>query len=277
MFGVLLVVMGTFFDEISSSIGKEKVKSHEETVFTMSFLNSIWSVMGYILYSIFSRDFYFSLASLPTFSIRLVLEITLTYIATSAICSSDRSTFGFIRVLTIPLLLIVDLILGYALTFWQLAGIGVIMFTLFLTFTSHGIKKDGAGLCFISAVLAVATISLYKYDITHFNSVAAEQAFCLSGISGYLYFYSRYKKHENPIKFFKKPVFIMQSIFSGFASLVISLAYKFAPASVITTAVRSGSIFWSVASGGFYFKERHLFVKIISLALLCTGLIFLII
>lgn len=277
MFGVLLGVIGTFFDEISSTIGKEKINNHEESIFVMGFLNSIWAVFGFLIYGLVTGDFIFSLASLPTFTIRALLEILLTYVVITAISKADRSTYGFIRVLSLPLLLIVDIAMGYALEFWQLAGIGVILCTLFLTFLSHGIKKDGALWCLASAIIAVATISLLKYNITYYNSVAAEQTFSLLIVATFLYSWSKYKQHEQPLKYLKKPAFLLQSILGSLAAIFISFAFKFAPPSVTTTAIRSSSIFWSVAVGSVYFKERHLAVKIASLALLCTGLILLII
>lgn len=276
MFGVLLASIGTFFDEVASSIGKQKVSHHEETVYTMGFLNLLWGALFFILIGLFKRSFVFTLASLPTFAIRAVLEIIATRLAIKAICQADRSTFSFIRVLTIPLLLIVDLFLHYKFNLYQLVGIGLIIFTLFFILASEDIKKQGAGWTLLTAVVTVATISLYKYDITHYNSVVGEQTIMYLILMTYFFITALYFGHEDPFRFLKKKIFLTQSLSNGLAGLANSFAYNFAPAAVISAAVRSTSIFWSVASGQVYFKEKHLIIKIFCLLLLATSIILLV-
>jgi hypothetical protein len=50
---------------------------------------------------------------------------TLVYVNAKVIMQADRSTMGFLRLLTIPLLLVIDLALGYRLEPVQIVGIGV--------------------------------------------------------------------------------------------------------------------------------------------------------
>jgi len=66
--------------------------------------------LGFII----KGSFGFSMASLPTFGARLLLEIILSTTTITAIAKSDRTTFTFLRTTTVPLLLLVDLALGYA-------------------------------------------------------------------------------------------------------------------------------------------------------------------
>jgi len=81
---------------------------------------------------------------------------------------------------------------------------------------------------------------------------------------------------ENPIRFLKKSIFLGQSLSEGAGSVVMSFAYLFAPASIITTAKRAFSILWATLSGTFYFHEKHFLLKLLSFALIVGGLILLI-
>jgi drug/metabolite transporter (DMT)-like permease len=220
-------------------------------------------------------EFNFSPASLPTLGVRALIEIILTYIALKATALADRSTFGFVRVVTMPLLLIVDFLLGYKISNWQLAGIGIIIFSLFLIFLLHGIKRQGVWLSLLTAVMAVATISLYKYNITHYNSVAAEQTIIYLVLLAFLIGMAFLKAKENPFAFLKQKIYFFQTLINAIPSFANSYAYAFAPASVILSAYRSSAVFWSVVSGKVYFKEKHLLIKLLCLALLISGIILL--
>ncbi len=275
MLGIILAVSGTFFDEAATSIGKKEVAQGRISIYTMGFLNNLLVILILTLVMILKRQFIFSLASLPTFCIRAVLEVILIQIALKAVCRSDRSTFGFIRVLTLPLLLIVDLTLGYKLSYAQIIGIILIMATLFFIFTSHGLKKQGSLYCLLTALLAVATISLYKYDISHYNSVEAEQTLIGLIIIIYLLGMAIFWAKEKPWRALARPILLTQSVSAGIGSVAVSYAYLFAPASIIIAVLRSSAVIWTVVSGKFYFKERKILVKIIYLVLLVVGIILL--
>ena len=75
---------------------------------------------------------------------------------------------------------------------------------------------------------------------------------------------------------FKKE-FLAQSILSGIGSVASSIAYTFAPASIITSGRRASSILWSIISGNRIFHEKHLVIKIISFVFIIIGLALLVI
>ncbi len=189
MFGVLLTSIGTFFEEVSDVIARNKVLKKEETIYTMGFLHMFWATIFFIVLVLFNHDaFRFSAASLPYFSIRVVLEIIQVYITLRAVVEADRSTFGFIRVITLPILLVVDLLLGYQMQTMQIVGIGLVVAAILILFMDHNFSKKGSGLVLFGAFNSAATISLYKYNITHYNSVAAEQIIMLIILIIYLLF-----------------------------------------------------------------------------------------
>lgn len=276
--GLILTAFGNAFRELSTSIGKYEVEQKKESVYTMGFLGFFWGTIIFFVLGFIIRDsFVFSFASLPTFGARLILEIILMYIAVHAVVHADRSTFGFLRIWTIPLLLVVDIFLGYEISTLQVIGISLIVLSFIFLFINHGIKKKGALLTLLTAIIAVATISLYKYNITHFNSVEAEQGITFSILMLCFFFSAYYIKKENPLRFLTQKIFFAQSFTRGISSIFFSFALVFAPASLLITAKRSFSILASVLSGHYYFKEKHFVTKLVSYLLITAGIILLII
>jgi hypothetical protein len=276
MLGAILISIQTFFEEISDSIGKDQVLREKQTPCMMAFLSLLWGTLLLGVLILLRRDwFVFSPESFPTFSIRALLEIAQAYVSTLAIVHADRSTFGLLRTLTIPLLLLVDFTLGYVIATTSVLGIVLIAVALFVMFQNNGIRKRGAGLILFTAVNAVVTISLYKYDITHFNTVAAEQ-FVLGVIL--LLFFSIMvfvRTGENPLSLLRRPIFFWQSFASGFGDTVGSFAYGYGAASVITAAKRASAIFWSILSGRMKFKEENIGLKLALFGVMFFGLILL--
>jgi hypothetical protein len=176
MIGIALIAIGEVFSQIGVSIGKYEFLKKKESLYAIGFLHSFWTAILLILFTVFGKgEFIFSFQSLPTFIIRAVLEVILVFVALKAVVEADRSTFSFLRVLTLPLLLIADISLGYNISLSQIIGVSLIIIALLFLFINHGLSKKGKMLSLMSALLAVLTISIYKYNITNFNSVEAEQ------------------------------------------------------------------------------------------------------
>ena len=131
MYGVIITFFGTFFDEMVHSITKVKLNQGQISVYSIGVINYLAVTLFFVMVNIIKWEFNFSLALLPTFFVRACLEIILVGVALRATALADRSTFGFIRVVTIPLLLSVDFLLGYKISSWQFIGIGIIIFSLF--------------------------------------------------------------------------------------------------------------------------------------------------
>ena len=276
MTGIFLVAIGKFFGEIATSIGKYEVVHKNESFYAMGFLNGIWGLILLIIIGIARHSFSFSFESIPILVVRFVLEVTLTFVALHALIQAERSTFSFLRTLTIPLLIIVDLSLGYTISFTQIIGVCLIAFTIIFLFINQGLSRKGKFLSILSAVIAVITISLYKYDIAHFNSVETEQVIINSALLVTFAIIAKIKTGENVFKYFKKRIFLEQSLISGFSGVFLSFAYMFGVASVITAAMRSFEIIGALASGKTCFKERHIGVKVVALFSVVSGILLLV-
>ena len=277
MIGILLIATSQFFNEIGTSIGKDSFGKGTQSIYTMGFLSLFWGTVAFFAIAFFIRgEFLFSLASLPTFLPRVVLELVQAHVTMLAIAHADRSTFGFIRIWTIPLLLMVDVSLGYTIGFTQMAGIGLIVLSFVVLFTTKGIGKKGMWFVIFTTINAVVTLSLFKYNITNFNSVEAEQGIITLVVVIYFFIMAVFIAKENPFSLMRRPAFFIQSLTHGIGHVILSFAYLFAPASVITSAKRSFSVLWATLSGNIYFKEKKLIVKLISFSLIIAGLVLLI-
>lgn len=276
MIGIILVSIGTFFQEISDSIGKYKVANQEESPFAMGFLSLFWGAIIFATVSLINQAaFVFTLRSLPTFLIRTALEIIQLYVTVFAIVRADRTTFNFIRTVTIPLLLLVDLVLGYHISSQALVGMAVIVATLLVFLSGRRIRKEGTGLVFFTAVNAVVTLSLFKYNITHFNSVAAEQLLLYLILLIFFVALSALKARENLVTLLTKPVFLLQSAAMGIGGVIESYAFNYGAASIIVAAKRSSAIFWSLITGKTVFRETNIVFKALVFVVLLIGVIFL--
>lgn len=276
MFGILLSSLGSLFDEVSASIGKFEMAHRKESLYTTAFLDLFFGVsILFVVVLVNPNSFIFSMASLPTFGIRAVLEVFQVFFTLLAVMKADRSTLSFIRIGTIPLLFAVDMFLGYSIGSSQMFGLGVIVSGLFFLFMNRSIDKKNIGYAIFTSINAVFTISLYKYDISHFNSVVGEQLVMGAFLAILSLAAAFYFTKENPFRFLMKPVFLLQSATSGLSGTLTSFAYGFGPASVILAATRSSSVLCAIVSGNHYFHEKHVILRLAIFAVLAGGLVLL--
>jgi hypothetical protein len=274
MFGFFLMAVATLFDEASNSLGKSAVSRRLESVYSFGFLSIFWTCMIWILgVLILHIDFYFNPKSLPFFLPRLALEVVIAYFSVKAITIADRSTFAFLRLVTIPLLLAVDIVLGNGVTTRQILGTLIIFGAMALLLETHSMNKKGSQYVLVGALLAVITLSLFKYDITHYNSVAAEQIIVDLVLLSFFLTMSWRKSQENAIRYLARPLQETQSIAQGFGNVLSAFSIKYGSASLMLTANRSFALIWAIAFGNIYFHEKHIVLKIFAYFLVVVGLI----
>lgn len=276
MTGLLLVLFGSFAVESGASIGKDQVKKGGESVYMMGFLDASWGTLLYLFLLWSGSELWqFSWNLWPTFAIRSVLEVLQAHMTVIAISKADRSTFGFIRIGTIPLLLLVDIVLGYTLTSMQILGMGLIVCSLVFLMIRRSMNMSGIWYVLVATVNAVATLSLFKYDLEHGNSLVAEQVPVLLLLLCYFFVMARVRAGENILRRMWQPILLLQSLCTGIGTVTISYGYVLLPASIATTAVRSGGLLWSILSGNLLFQERSFRMKVLAAALCILGLVFL--
>src|SRR3989338_9324383 len=204
MFGILLAAASSAFGELSSSLGKKEVRDKAESYYIFGFLSFLFGAVFMAVVGFLRDSMVFSMESLPTFIPRAILEILQVHITILAIVKADRSDFGLIRTITIPFLLMVDIALGYVITTKQLFGITFIFIAVAMLLSVEHLRIKGLWLLIVSSLNAVITISLYKYYISHFNSVEAEQSLISLIVMIYLFFCVLLIYNEDPFSFMRK-------------------------------------------------------------------------
>ena len=268
----LLIFIGTLSAEISNSIGKHAVAHKKQTLYSMGFLTMFWSVILFSSIVLLGADFTISTDSFHLFIPRVILEIILAHVTIKSIIVADRTTVSFVRMISIPLLLMVDLIIGYDLLLRNIWGIVLLLAALFVLLWRNPSGQKGLSIVLLGSVLAVVTTSLFKYNITFHNSVAAEQLIISIALLLYFFSFSTFKLKEKPWHLLTQRTAQIQSLTHGIAALLMSFAYLFAPASIIISLKRSLTVFWATASGRLVFHEKNIIRKIVALAIGIIGI-----
>jgi len=278
MLGIALISLGTFFEEIAASFGKRIMERGVLGTFGEMMLQTTVAISIFVVIALSAPStFVFMSASLPWFVPRAILEIIQAHIGILALKTADRTTFSFFRTLTIPTLLFVDMFLGYVLSVSQIVGILVIMTALMLVSVGKQFSKKGIWLVLFTSFNAAATTSLYKYDITHFNSIVAEQMIILITLFVYAAIAFRFTREVSPWKLMRtNPGIRIQVVGYGLASVLQSFALHFLAPSMMIAMKRMLSVVWSLMSGKVLFREVHLLAKVGALVLFCVSMTLLI-
>lgn len=285
MFGVLITSLATLIGEAGSKFAKDELQHHRESYFELAFLNGLFGILLLLavvffvptdsLFGELFGGFVFQTESLPTFLARVLLEMVVIHLFVIGLEKATRATFSFLRMLTIPFLLLTDIALGYEFTLLELMSVGVIFVTVLALLSTHALKRDGMWYVIGGSLTAVATVSLYQYNITHFNSVAGEQLMMLAFLKVYLLSAAVYQSRRNPLRHFKRPRVIFHSLAAGLETVLISFAFLFAPSTIIMTAKRTSAILWAILSGHRFYHEQHIGAKFAGLGILSVGLLML--
>jgi hypothetical protein len=284
MLGILLASVATLIGEVGNTIGKNEVQHQRETYLGMGFSNFIWGIILWVLLltlvptgteignAIGQYTFSFLPLPLSLFIVRFMFEIAIITLVLKAVILATRATFSFLRVVTIPLLLLADVILGYSISTLEVVGIGIIIVTTLLLIGSHTIRREGMWHIIAASLLAVITVSVYKFNITYYNSVQGEQLTMTCLLTIYLGIAAVVTTKKNPLRHFKRPQVIIQSFSTGVNSIITSIAFIYAAASIIMTARRASAILWSILAGKLVFNEQKLSYKFAALGAMCFGL-----
>jgi hypothetical protein len=279
MFAGILVFVGHFFEELSAAASKHafSVRIFSYTVY--GFLSHVISAFFFGTYAwVNGNAFVYNTDALPIFGIRLITEIVQCEIVYRALVQSERTTFGFARVLTIPILLVFDLAMGNALSIPQMLGVGGISVALLAYFGIDHQKGKGVHLAVISAFLSAVNIAIYKYDITHYNLAMVAQFFMAVSLAVFFGIRVLFSSSDRLLlrQLREHPLIGLTFLGQSAATLLISLAYTMAPASLIIAISRASSVVWSLLSGIFLFHEHKVIRKAFVCAVLAAGVVFMV-
>lgn len=268
---MLLAFSGNFIGEFSSSLGKRMLEKKELSIHLYGVANYFFLVILFFLITQIGGESLVFGGGVAIFAIKCIFEIIQSEVQFRALELAPRTTFTFLRVLTIPLLLVVDLVLGYTLTIPQFVGVLLVTLSLVVMFSGKHISRNGFYLSLFSAINAVITISLYKYNITHFRSVAVEGYYSTLLLLCYFVARSFLLHGKNIFRLLWRPNVMLFAGSDGIASVLLAFAYQYGPASLILAMVRSSALLWSFLSGALYFSESGMKRKFAALSILVVA------
>lgn len=267
MIGSILAFFEALFTEGSSTLGKQTLKEKGESPYSFLAITYIMGALVLFMVSLATKqEFIFSLQSIPFFTARLILDMILGYVGVKALMLFDRSFFSLVRVMTIPLLLLFDVLLGNTVSLLEMVAIGGMFFIFLLLCEYEHFTLSKMRIALPFALLPAFTLTLYKYDITHFNSVFAEQCISLFFLALFAFVMDLVIYKENPLRLFANPRIIAQATCAGIAEVAASFAYVFGTASVITGLRRAYSILFGLVSDVYIFKKKEDTLTLFSIA-----------
>ena len=267
------MALSNLFTESSTAIGKRAMAKKVQSVYGYAFLSIFWFNIFMVITVLLGAKLHFSTKSLPFFLPRVVLEIAMTWLGAKAISMADLSTFSFLRLIAIPILLVIDIILGYPISPWQIFGMLIIFGVLVYLLGHKTLNPRGSRYIIGVALISPVDLSLYKYDITHYNSVAAEQILIGLSIMTFFIVVAWYNGHERTWAYLFKRRPESQSLLFGFGSVLNTYAYKYVAASIALTFSRATEIIMAILFGNVVFHERKVGHKLAALAIVVVALL----
>ena len=276
---IILVGLGTLLLEISSSGYKLKHQEGDPHLLApLFFFVGLWVISA--LFAIFTGKTHFELSWGSIFVIILVSVATLffNHFGWLATKKADRSTAMVIGSLTLPGLMITDSILYHNLHIIQIIGILLLIGEVFYLFKTAILSSLWARESLIAALIAVISITWFKYHINHWSDVYAflmiEAVILIILTLIYLIFYYHSIQNLWHILYQRKS-YLTIGLLRGLGEVPISLAYNFGPASVITTFKRWFGLIWAILFGKVVFNEQNFWQKALAI-LTIFGLILII-
>ncbi len=269
---IILVAFGTLLLEISSSW--YKLKHHDQDPHLLAPLFFfIWLGAISALFGFFTGKTYFniSLASISLITLVAVATLFFNHFAWLATKKADRSTAMVIWTLTLPWLIVTDSIFYHNLHIIQVIGILLLVAEVFYLFRSKVLNSLGAKESLIAALIAIISLTGFKYHINYWSDVYAflvVESIILTILTLiYLIFY--YQGIKNLLNtLYQRKFYLAIGLLRGLGEVPISLAYNLWAASVITTFKRWFGLIWAALFGKAVFAEQNFWQKLIAITII---------
>lgn len=265
---IVLILVWTFFSEIWAVKMKKLWKqiSPFQKWLILSFFQSITSLL--LLFFTQNRSFEITILSI-LFTIFLIVWWYLFKIfAIKAIETADRSTNTIFSILTIPLLLIWDILIWYDISSYQIIGVIFITVIILTTSINWTMSLKWLKYILITNVIAFFNVTFLKYNITYFTSVET-LVFIISWFTFWVFLVDILFREgrESIISCLNKDYMIFW-LFAGINWILVNFAYLFGPASVINAIKKVSVMIWGVVFGKLIFKEINFVKKLWSVSVL---------
>lgn len=230
----------------------------------MWILVSVFSLVIAVFFLAIKWEFNFDSSSIWILFLRFIFESLQTYLTLKAIVSTDRSTFNIIKILTLPLLIVVDIILGYNIAMTSIVWMWIIVASfLYFNLKEHTLNLKGSFFVFASTFNALITISLCKELITNYNnSFEVVQIIWAAWSIIFLAWLLLWKREKVEWKILKDKMVLWGLICYWIWTLLASYWYTLMNASEATTILRIWAMFSGLLLWYLVFKEDNIKSKV---------------
>lgn len=274
MITVLLATISSFIDQLGFSIIKkvENDEVHTQDVWTTALITWLSSSILIFVITVVKGKYLLDQSIVWIFIPRIILEIIQLYVTFKALKIAELSSFNFIRVFTIVLVVIFELIfLKTSPDLYQYLGILITILAVAYTFR-HGIKQiAGSKFILLSTINAGILVVLTRYQFQHNDPYLNEsivRVFSILILFSISMFKNKFKFRIN-----KKSLLLLPT--KSLVGILNLTALSLGNAAIYTTAERGGSLLSSVIVGHKVFKETSLGEKLGVALALSIGIILL--
>jgi uncharacterized membrane protein len=274
---VLFASISSFIDQLGSAVSKDVMDPAAANldVWTSALLSLLFGsliIFMVFLFKVGLGGVILDTGYIWTFIPRVALEILQLYVTYTALKISDLSTFGFIRVISIIVVVISELVfMGVLLKPGQYLGIFIVLLSILAIFRSGKSKTDGWKYSLASAVNGALLLTFTRFQFNHINPYLNEsivRAFCIVIVLGIILISGK------GLAVLPKKI-LWLAPFRSLTGLLNLLALNFGSASIYSTSERGGSVVSAVLVGHSYFKEKSFGEKLLISLSICFGIILL--
>jgi hypothetical protein len=226
---------------------------------------------GIVVFVENDRSFTRTLLSFFLLIFQVLAGVLFNELTNKAIHHAERSTFSVLSTITIPLLLICDILLGYETTRWQIGGVMLLVVMLTYVFFRGHFSMKGVKYVISSNLISLGTIVAFKYTTTYYASTELMNFLTSGGISALLFVIICKTKGFKGIKAVMKPKYIGFASLYGVGGVLCAAAYKFMIASMVIALKRFLSMIFGVITGKLYFHEKNTISKLSIASLIGIG------
>ncbi|MDR3168913.1 MAG: hypothetical protein LBU27_04055 [Candidatus Peribacteria bacterium] len=255
--GILILFFGCFFLEQSSVLKKKlgaEIDIHQISLLTM-LATMVFS--GIVVATSNDRTFTRTLGSFLLVVFQILAGVLFSEISNKAVHQADRSTFSVMSTISIPLLLISDIVLGYDVSWRQIAGVIILVMMLGYTVFTGDFSKKGIKYIITSNLISMGTIIAFKYTTTYYASTELMNFYNAGGMSLLFLVIVGRTKGRHGIQQILRPKYLGFASLYAVGSVLCAAAYKYMIASMVIALKRFFSMMFGILTGKLFFHEEN--------------------
>ena len=227
---------------------------------------------GVVLFIQSDRHYQLTLVSFLLLIFQILGAVLFSSLSNKAIHHAERSTFSVMSTMSIPLLLISDVIFGYGVSMWQIVGVAMLVIMLSYVVLKGDFSTKGMKYIVASNIVSMGTVIAFKYTTSHFGSTELVNFYnaLFAGLL-FLIIVARTKGWKGIRNTFKAK-YLGFALLYGVGGVLCAAAYKYMIASMVVAFKRFFAMMFGVITGKLFFHEKKIFKKLSVASIVGVGI-----